>query len=406
MFDYDAILGKTGDSLKRTITWQTAGTKPYGKILFGCGLAKAVGDEAAKLGKEKALVVTDKTVVDLKVADVVVRSLEASGFKVVVFSDVEPEPRIEVADAAAEVARKGSYGVVIGLGGGSAIDTSKAAAIAAGNPGPILDYVTGKPFEAPGLPKILIPTTSGTGSEVSNSFVFSKDGKKVFAGHAMLFADVALIDPILTSTMPPAITAGTGLDALCHAVEGLIHPKAYTMGDALSAKSIELVFKYLPRATKNGGDIEARYYMSWASSLGMMSYNWTGGLYAHSVSYVLTHFLKAGHGFGCGISLPYTLMFDIDLVRDKLKYMAKAIGVPEAVGDAPMAAIRRSWELLAEVGLPQGLKEMGVERSAIELYARELIEKYYRPFNPRPMNLEQAVQLFESMWDGQLRPIA
>ena len=405
MLLYDEMLKKAPERLKRPVTWQTAGTKALGKLVVGCGVAKTAGEEARRLGKPRALLVTDSTLSGLQLVDVVLEALESSGVSADVFSRVEAEPRIELAGEAGEMARTHEYGTVVALGGGSVIDTAKAAAMLATNPGEIFDYIGGKGFESPGLPRIAIPTTSGTGSEVSNSFVFSKDGRKVFSADALLFPDVALIDPIMTATMPPRVTAGTGLDALCHAVEGLVHPKAYPIGDALSCKAIEFVFNYLPRATRDGSDIEARYHMSWASSLGMMSYNWTGGLYAHSVSYVLTHHLGMGHGMGCGISLPYTLMLNIDYIREKLVYMGRVLGIPGDASSLPERAIQRSWELLREVNLPQSLQEAGVERQSLKSYAEETMEQYYRPFNPREVGLPQLERLFENMWEGSLKPV-
>ncbi|NPV69081.1 MAG: iron-containing alcohol dehydrogenase [Firmicutes bacterium] len=417
-FDYEQILAATPERLRCALTWQTAGAKPDGKILFGCGVARKCGEEAAKIVRSsggpdrRALIVTGRNVTSIGIPDLVRAALESSGFSVDVFSDVQPEPPAETPDRVAAMLRDRGFDVVVGLGGGSALDTARAAAALVTNPGSITDYVPGggRQFEKPGLPSIMIPTTSGSGSEVSPFFVFIVGGKKRSAGHPMLFADVALIDPILTVTMPPGVTAGTGLDALTHAVEGLTHIKAYPIGDALSVKSVELVFEYLPRATADGSDIEARYYMSWASALGMMSYSWTGGLYAHSISYVLTHHLGTGHGAGCGIALPYTLMFNIEFIREKLEYMAGAAGLqgglPGDCGDTALAVIRRTQDLLGEVGMPRRLKEMGVKPSDVSLYAEDLVRDYPRPFNPRPMTLRGASQLFESMWDGELRPIA
>ncbi|MEI7885414.1 MAG: iron-containing alcohol dehydrogenase [Clostridia bacterium] len=400
--NYFDLLKKVPEHLKEISEFRTTGVKPNGKLAIGFGLADKVGEEAAKFGVGKALLVTDKVITKLGLHKVSLDSLERAGFSVDVYDEVEAEPHVETAQRIQEFVRKSDYKVVIGLGGGSPMDMAKVAAIMATNPGDVLPYMTGTAITNEGLPCILLPTTSGTGSEVSPYVVTSKDGKKLFIATPYAYATVALIDPLLTATMPAKVTAATGLDALTHGVEGLIG-KPNPFSEALTNKCVEYVFDYLVRACDDSEDLEARYYMSLASVFGMMAYTQGGGLYSHSMSYILTINNNVAHGLGCGISLPYTLMFNIESINGMLAKFSKIID-PDLKGSAKELALHfidSVHQLLTKVGAPNSLKELGISRDAIPSMADELVNKYYRVKNPRKMDLVEANKCVESMWEGK-----
>jgi len=391
--------------LKREFTFQTAGILPPNGILFGFNTIHKVGEQANKLGGKQVLLVTDEVMVQLGYADLVKESLAKEGMKVEIFGKVDPEPHMETADALYEMVRKAKADLVIGLGGGSAMDMAKLTSIVATNPQAPLELMTKKVVNNPALKKILIPTTSGTGSEVSMFFVCSAGKDKYFMGSPFAYPEIAIIDPGLTISLPPKITASTGIDALSHAVESLTNKLANPLYDSLGLGGIELIAKYLRRATFNGQDLEARYYMSMGATISMISMTGTGGLFAHSISYVLAMFQPTPHGIGCGVGLPYTMAFNLPVLEDKMALMARAMGAKvEALStrEAAKKAAELVYELTAEVKLPVSLKEMGFKHEDVPKMAEICITKYPRPNNPRPMSKEECLALFEAMWEGKL----
>jgi alcohol dehydrogenase class IV len=391
--------------LKREFVFQTAGILPPNGILFGFNTIKKVGEQAARLGGKQAILVTDEIMVQLGYADLVKEALQKQGIKAEVFGKVDPEPHLETADALYEMVRKTKSDLVVGLGGGSSMDMAKLTSIVATNPQPPLDLMTKKVVNNPALKKILIPTTSGTGSEVSMFFVASAGKEKYFMGSPYAYPEIAIIDPGLTVSMPPKITASTGIDALSHAVESVMNKLANPLYDSLAFGGIELVGKYLRRATFNGQDLEARYYMSMGATISMISMTGTGGLFAHSISYVLAMFQPTAHGIGCGVGLPYTMAFNLPVIEEKLALIARALG--ERVDSlSPRKAAQRAaemvYDLTADVKMPVSLKEMGFQHEDVYKMAEICITKYPRINNPRPMSKEECLALFEAMWEGKL----
>jgi alcohol dehydrogenase len=391
--------------LKREFVFQTAGILPPNGVLFGFNTVKKVGEQATKLGGKQAILVTDEIMVQLGYAELVKGALQKEGLKVEVFGKVDPEPHMETADALYEMVRKTKFDLVVGLGGGSSMDMAKLTSIVATNPQPPLDLMTKKVVNNPALKKILIPTTSGTGSEVSMYFVASAGKEKFFMGSPYAYPEIAIIDPGLTVSMPPKITASTGIDALSHAIDSVMNKLANPFYDSLAIGGIELVTKYLRRATFNGQDLEARYYMSMGATISMISMTGTGGLYSHSISYVLAMFQPTAHGIGCGVGLPYTMAFNLPLIEDKLALIARAMG--ERIDSlsaraAAQRAVEMVYDLTAGVKMPVSLKEMGFRHEDVPKMADICITKYPRPNNPRPMSKEECLALFEAMWEGKL----
>ncbi|MGE5485066.1 MAG: iron-containing alcohol dehydrogenase [Ignavibacteriales bacterium] len=408
MFNWDELKSGFPEELRRQQVFQTAGAKPHGKLLFGLGAIERLPEEASRLAGGKALLITGKHVRGMGMADFAGGLLERGGFTVTICDDVEPEPTIETGERVLDLCRRGGFSLVVGLGGGSPMDTAKACAILARDTISVDEYMRGKPVSATAVPKILIPTTSGTGSEMNGASVFRYAEKKASYAHPQGFADVALVDPALTATMPPRVTVATGLDALSHAVEACVSLNTTTISEPLAFKSVEYVFRYLKRAAVNGLDFEARNYMAWASVLGMMAYTAVGGLYAHSFSYILTMHREQPHGTGCGISLPYTLMLNISEIEPVLVRMASVVGV-ETRGmssrEIAVKVIDRFMWLLQDLGVAADLKSYGFSEADAHWMARELVEKYYRKANPRNLDVDTAENLMRSMLEGKPRPV-
>ena len=399
--------------LKREFVFQTAGILPPNGVLFGFNTVKKVGEQAAKLGSKQAILVTDEIMVQLGYADLVKEALQKEGLKVEVFGKVDPEPHMETADAIYEMLRKTKFDLVVGLGGGSSMDIAKLTSLVATNeqkPFELIKQIVvdKKEVAKPALKKILIPTTSGTGSEVSRFFVVSVGKDKYFPGSPYAYPEIAIIDPGLTVSMPPKITASTGIDALSHAVDSMMNKLANPFYDSLAVGGIELIAKYLRRATFNGEDLEARYYMSMGATISMISMTGTGGLFSHSISYVLAMFQPTAHGIGCGVGLPYTMAFNLPVVEDKLAMIARAMGERVeslSTREAGKRAAELVYELTADVKLPVSLKEMGFQHEDVYKMAEICLTKYPRVNNPRPMSKEECLALFEAMWEGNPRRI-
>jgi alcohol dehydrogenase class IV len=397
--------------LRRDFLFQTAGILPPNGILFGFNTIRKVGEQAKKLGGTRVILITDEVMVQLGYADLVRGALEKEGLKVEVFSKVDPEPHLETADAIYEMLCRTKFDLVVGLGGGSSLDLAKLTSLVATNgqkPFDLIKHIAvdKKEVAKPALKKILIPTTSGTGSEVSRFFVVSSGKDKYFPGSPYAYPEMAIIDPGLTLSMPPKITASTGVDALSHAVESLMNKVSNPWTDCLALGGTELIGKYLRRATFNGQDLEGRYYMSLASTLSMISLGGTGGLYAHSISYVLARYQSNPHGIGCGVSLPYTMAFNLPVIENKLALVARALSEPiESLSPrgAGKRAVEMVYELIADVKMPVSLKEMGFKHEDLSKMAEICITQYPRPNNPRPMSREDCLALFEAMWAGDTR---
>ena len=400
--DTETLLKGVPENLKVVADIRFPGTDPNGKLLFGFGTSERVGEEARTLGARSVLIVSDPAIVALGLQRAVVSALSASDIACEVFSDITPEPNLECLIAMEKVVRAGRFDAVIGFGGGSSMDVAKLAACVSASEHTAEEIMRDGRLVTTKLPTILMPTTSGTGSEVSPYIVASAGDRKLFIGTPYLYATIALVDPLLTATMPARVTASTGLDALSHGVEGVcacLNP--YTL--AMAEKCVELIFRFLPRAVLDGKDLEARYHMSYAAVLGMLAYTQGGGLYAHSASYELTTQKSLAHGAGCGLSLPYTLAYNFEYIGGILDAFQTDINRSGVFrSENRRETVECFSRLVREVGMPATLAEVGYAREDVEDFARALVEKYHRARNPRSMSFEEARALAVNMLQGRL----
>ncbi len=362
-----------------------------GKILLGMGAVDQVGPEARALGAKKALIITDPGIKEAGLVAGVQESLNSAGIDAGVFDRVELEPPVRVVDQCVELIREEGYDLVIGLGGGSSLDTAKGAAVIAPNRGKVLDYVGMDMVPERGLPKILLPTTGGSGAEVTRVFAVTDEAdhtKKVVYSHYVL-ADVVILDPILTLSLPPKITAETGVDALVHAIESYVSVNATPFSDVLTMEVIRLVGKNLPVAYAKGEDIAARYNMLLAACMAGLSWA-SGGLgAAHGMAYVLEGAYHLGHARAVSIMLPHIM--DYNKIGNLGKYgkIAQAMGEEVSglsahdAADRSIAAVKR---LIEEVGISTCLADYGATEGDIP----KLVEgsmKQARLFIPNPRNV-------------------
>lgn len=394
--------------LQREFFFQTAGTHPPNGILFGFNTVNKVGELARKLGGKKALLVTDEGIVQMGFSDLVKEAMEKEGIKVQVFDKVEPEPHIETANVLYEAVRKESFDLVVGLGGGSSMDMAKLVSIAATNGQEPFELMEKKVVTQPPLKKILIPTTAGTGAEVSMFTVVSVGKEKYFMGSPYAYPEVAIIDPGLTISLPPKITASTGIDALSHAIDSLMNKLANPFYDSLALSGIELIGKYLRKAHSDGQDLEARYHMAMGATISMIAMSGTGALYSHSITYALAMFRPMAHGIGCGISLAYTMAFNLPVIENRLALIARAMGgriESLTARESGQNAVDAVYNLARDVEMPVSLKEIGFKHEEVPKMAEVCITRYPRANNPRPMSKEECLNIFESMWEGKIRYI-
>jgi alcohol dehydrogenase class IV len=382
------------------------------RIWFGARASECIQECVQELGIRAgpALLVTDAVVDRLNLAAPVAGGLASAGFELHRFAEIPGEPSVEVADQAAALARRLSPSLVVGVGGGSVLDVAKFSAALARNPGSVLDYthLVGKRFAEAAVPTVLVPTTAGTGAEASQNAVVTAGARKAFANnHPQLLASGVILDPVLTHSLPPSVTAHTGLDALSHCLEGTLSTNAAALTDVVAGQGTALIFGALrracaarPRAGAGAGgpletsDPEARAQMLLAAYLGGLALN-AGMVLGHSIAYTLANRLHLPHGLSCAIALPYTLAYNRDAARPRLAALAQAAGAP---GQDLVAETER---LCRDAGIPDSVRSLGLERDRLPELVDECLTQYPRPNNPRPLDRQALLALYDAMWEGR-----
>jgi len=285
------------------------------------------------------------------------------------------------------------------------MDTAKVVAAMKTNEGDVAHYLKKNPFTKARLPLILVPTTAGTGAEVTADAVMFAEGKKRWISDAQTLADIALVDPVLTLSMPQKVTASTGLDVLAHAIEGMMVTYSNPLMDTLALKAIHLALKNLERAYFNGKDLAARQQMMLASTLaGMVNEN-CPATFAHSVGYTLAGRYRLPHGISCGIPLPYVMDFNMPVCEEKFAEMVQGLEGAKGLTQKGMAAYAVSAvkSLVETLNVPSSLQRVGVPKSQLEELAKELLAEWPRPYNLRQTSYQDILQLYSDMWEGRLR---
>lgn len=357
--------------------------------------------EARRLGSRNVLVVCDPTIKKLGVADQAASWLAAEGIASKTFSEVEFEPSADGVDRAAEFARSSECDLVIAIGGGSAMDTAKALAVLMSHPGKIRDYIGTGLVPKRGVPTILVPTTSGTGAEMTPNSLFYlpevRDKQAMVSPHTI--PDVAIVDPLLTVTVPPAVTAATGVDALCHAIESYTSSNASPMTDIYALEAVRLIGTSLRTAVGNGSDLPAREGMARASFFAGISIGNAGTNAVHALAYPLQGQHRITHGIANSLLLPYVLDFNAPSNLQKFARVAEALG--EAVDgislrDAALKSASACRVLSEDVGIPRKLSDVGVKAENVD----DLVEgamKVTRLLanNPRRVTRDDVRLIFE-----------
>lgn len=379
-------------------------------IFFRWGEVKRAGGCAGDLGASKALIVTDEGVERVGLLEGVKASLEEAGIPFVVFTGVQPNPTDLNVEEGLVVYREEGCDSVIAVGGGSPMDAAKGVILMVNHEGNLGEYYAGaenrRPITADVPVFIAIPTTSGTGSEASRGGIITdtSENRKRAIGSRHLLPRTVILDPELTATMPPRLTAHTGLDALSHSLEAFVVDRYAPMGDAFAREGIRLVARSLVKAYEDGGDRRAREDMMMASTMGAMAFHKGLGV-VHSLAHTLSPQTGVPHGAACGIMLPHAMRFNVaegpssEAVAIKYAEVAGAFGVEsEGMTADEMAgeAAEVIHKLLLRFEIPPRLGDWGVTDEDISIMSRNAVLDHCHPRNPRPCTEADMKDLFEA----------
>ena len=389
-----------------------------GKLMFGSGVIQQLGAELQKESRKRPLIITDKNLVNAGVAENVLNFIRKTATDTCLFQESEAEPSLEVAIKAHQVAQDFKPDTIIGLGGGSNMDLAKMTALLHAHGGKPEDYFGFDQIPGSVTPLVCIPTTSGTGSEVSHAAVLTdtKSGLKVSTLSRHLRPSLAMVDPELTLTCPRHVTAESGMDALTHAIEAftarqpkdlkatnsedLPYPGKNPMADALAEKAIRLVGSNLERAVKNPTDKEAREQMSLASTLAGLAFSNGAVAVVHALEYPMGVELHCSHGQGNGLLLPFVMRFNKPARMESFAQIAEFLGCQtnglslEAKADA---AIEKVESIKRSVGLPERIRDIGGKREQLEAFADKSIQiNRLMDINPVQPDRDDLLAILES----------
>lgn len=368
------------------------------KMVAGPGAINVLGREVKNLQAEKVLIVTDKGVINAGIVDEAIKPLKKEGIKFEIFDEIEPNPKDTTVEKGAQYLRNINAEAVIGIGGGSPMDSAKVIAALSCNEGPIEKYY-GNPFKNQGKPVIAVATTSGTGSEVTPASMITdtKNKVKCCVLSWSIAAKVAITDPELTLSLPPRLTAETGMDALVHAIEGYLSKNATPFSDANAYHAIKLILSNLRKAYADGSNLEARTNMMIGSTLAALAFANVGLGIVHSLGQAISGQYNAPHGLTMAICLPVSMEYNYLAVPEKCAEITKLMGKNTnglSTLDAAKLTIAGSRELLEDVNIAEDIKSLGVTKESLSTLAKLAMEDHCTDTNPRSINEEIYKQLY------------
>ena len=376
------------------------------QIAYGEGALDALDE----LQGQRALIVTDSTLVRLGAVDKVKAHLAKARLEVRVFDAVEPDPSVQTVRRGAEIAEEYAPDWIIGLGGGSAMDAAKAIWVLYERPD--MHPAEINPMVSLGLRRkarlITIPTTSGTGAEATWGIVLTdtEEQRKMGLGNRENVADMAIVDPALVLGMPPRLTADTGLDALTHAVEGYTCAWHTDLTDGLCLQAARLVFRYLPRAVANGSDAEAREHMHNAATAAGLGFGNAMASMAHAMGHVLGAVFHVPHGRAVSLFLPYTIEFGAREAPERFAELATFLGLAQGGGEEAALALARGIRTLCRgIGNPTCVAELSIERAAYEAQLDKMVDDAFNDTQivtaVRAPSFDELRRLYVYAYDGR-----
>ncbi|NNV07874.1 iron-containing alcohol dehydrogenase [Geobacillus sp. C56-T2] len=379
------------------------------RVIYGRDTFREVGRQAKALGS-KAFIVSDPVMENIGLVARCEQYLQEAGVPFAKYTRVDKEPTDVHVNEALDVCRSERCDVIIAVGGGSSIDAAKAVAVMMTNEGTISDYVgNARMFTKKPVPLIAIPTTAGTGSEVTKVTVIidTKTDVKMMISQPALLPAVAIVDPLLTVSCPPSVTAATGVDALCHAIEAYISRRAHPVTDALALSAIEAIIGHLRRAYENGQDIEAREKMAIAAMKAGMAFSNASVTLVHGMSRPIGALFHVPHGVSNAMLLPGVLEFTKDSATERLAVIARLI-TPQLkdVSDAEAAdaLVEEVKQLCRDLHIPN-MKAWGIDKAAfdkaVDKMAADALASGSPANNPRVPTHEEIVALYHYCYDYQ-----
>ncbi len=376
------------------------------RLIFGVGAVDGLAAVVRSTGGSKAFLVVDPGLKKSGLLEQITAPLQRDKLPFEIYDQIDPEPGLKLADNGCKLAKKAKCDCVIGVGGGSAMDVAKAVSILLTNGGKAEDYLGLGKIKKPGVPKIMVPTTAGTGAEVTFTAVFINEKTKSKGGMNgdPLYPDVAVLDPLLTLTMPPHVTAATGIDAFIHAVEAYLSTQAHPISDMYALEAIELISQNLPKAYAHGGNLEARTAMLLGSLLGGKALATAGVGLVHAMSYPLGGMFGIPHGLANAVLLPYVIEYNLIGNPGKYAAVAEVMGYDTSdlsVREAASMAVEAIFNLNRDVGIPGSLAELGIPAERIEEMA-DIALTVTRPVenNPRKPTRDEVIQVYKTAMVG------
>ena len=376
------------------------------QILFGVNAVKMLGALITELGGRRVFLVADPGLQQAGIIEQIASLLDKAKIPHTLYDKVTPEPGLELADQAVKLAKTNKADCVVGLGGGSALDIAKAVSILLTNGGKAEDYLGLGKIKLQGVPKIMIPTTAGTGAEVTFTAVFinEKTNSKGGMNGDPLYPDAAILDPALTLSLPPHVTAATGIDAFTHALEAFVSTQAHVISDMYALEAISLICNNLGTAYANGSNLEARSAMLMGSLLGGKALATAGVGLVHAMAYPLGGMFNTAHGLANAVLLPYVVEYNIIGSPEKFATVAQVMGY-ETEGlplrEAAQLAVEAIHQLNADVGIPGSLADLNIPADKIPEMA-QIALTVTRPVenNPRKPTKEDVIAVYEAAFNG------
>ncbi|MED1466884.1 iron-containing alcohol dehydrogenase [Bacillus salipaludis] len=377
------------------------------RVESGNGVSEKTGEIVKELGVTNVLIVTDRGVRGANLLEGIERSLQAVNLDYQIFDEVEPNPSAETIHRGTEFLKEHRCEAVLAVGGGSSIDTAKGIAIMAVNPGHILDYEGVGKITIPPLPIIAIPTTSGTGSETTNSTVITNKETSFKLGvlSSHLFSDVAILDPALTLRLPQEITAATGMDALTHAIESYTSKSANPVSQAFAMQAIKMIGENLTKAYFVGTDIESRENMLVASMIAGVAFSQSRLGNVHAISHTFGGVFNIPHGIANAALLPFVMKFNLPACADRYKDIAIALG-KDVSGLTTIQAAEKAIETVIEMNqamkIPLNIKDLGVSLDLLPKLVEDSMRSGNVFVNPRLTKASDIEKIIEKAYYGDL----
>ena len=371
---------------------------------FGPGARKELATVVANRGWKKALVVTDKGLMQFGVAKMVLDVMDAAGIPYEIYDEVKPNPTVTNVTNGVAACKKAGADFIVAIGGGSSMDTAKGIGIVCTNPefSDVISLEGVADTKNKCLPIVALPTTAGTAAETTINYVIidEKRQQKMVCVDPNDIPAVAIIDAELMYSLPKGLTAATGMDAMPHAIEGLITKAAWAMSDMFEIKAIEMIHKYLPMAVNDPKNPEGRNGMAVAQYIAGMAFSNVGLGVDHGMAHPMSALHDVPHGVACAILLPTVMRYNMPACVDKYVEIAKACGVykPEMTNqEAAEAACTAIEDLSKLVGIPQHLSELGITEADIPALAEQAITDVCTPGNPREVTKEDIIALYHKI---------